>query len=211
MNKSIELYKKYFIDNDFERTGVFRLLRDTFQIKSALYLGSFVHITPAYIFPYCVFVDNDRRVGKFFNDVEIKKLIKKRKEYEEESKFIAFQQNYSMPIEIKENYFDLLISQYAGFVSQAGNKYLREGGILYVNNSHGDATRAFLDSDYQLIGTIDKFNEKWKYNKKYLDKFFIPKKGNNPSVALLESTMRGIGYKKSAVGYVFKYLTKNSS
>ena len=51
-----------------------------------------------------------------------------------------------------EKSFDLLISQYAGFVSQHCKKYLKIGGILLVNNSHGDASMAKLDDDYKFVG-----------------------------------------------------------
>ncbi len=37
---------------------------------------------------------------------------------------------------------DLIISQYAGFVGQETKRYLKEGGILLCNDSHGDATLA---------------------------------------------------------------------
>ncbi|MFX0037200.1 MAG: hypothetical protein ACFE9I_16330 [Candidatus Hermodarchaeota archaeon] len=40
---------------------------------------------------------------------------------------------------------------YAGFVSQSCKEYLKVGGILLTNNSHGNASMAYIDDDYQFI------------------------------------------------------------
>ena len=38
-----------------------------------------------------------------------------------------------------EGRVDVLLSQYAGFISEPCKGYLRAGGVLVANNSHGDA------------------------------------------------------------------------
>ncbi|KXK09920.1 MAG: hypothetical protein QY330_00230 [Candidatus Dojkabacteria bacterium] len=204
MGKQLELYEKYFVKNNFERLGLFKLLRDEFDIRSALYLGSFLHITPAFVFPKTVFVDSDRRVQKFYADPEIRKMVKSKKQYKSEADFIGIQQNYEKTNLLDEDSFDLLISQYAGFVSQAGKRYLKNNGILIVNNSHGDASMAFLDQDYQLVGVINHSNGNWRYSSKNLGDYFVPKKPPHPSVEQIKSVMRGVVYTKSAGIYVFK-------
>ena len=166
MGKQLDLYNKYFVENGFERLGLFELLRDEFGIESSLYLGSFVDITPAFVFPRAVFVDSDRRVQRFFEDSEVKSFVESSKQYNADSEFEAFQQNYDKSIDIPENSFDLLISQYAGFVSQAGKKYQRDGGILLANNIHGDASLAFLDKEYKFIGVVNSAGKKWSYSNK---------------------------------------------
>lgn len=47
--------------------------------------------------------------------------------------------------------FDLLISQYAGFISDTCINYLKVNGYLLVNNSHADAGLAAIDKDYKLL------------------------------------------------------------
>jgi len=54
---------------------------------------------------------------------------------------------------------DLIISQYAGFVGQATKKYLKTGGILLCNDSHGDATLARFDHDFEFIGVMGMDNK----------------------------------------------------
>lgn len=42
----VEVYQEHFVEKGFERLDLFLLLRDRYGIRSAIYPGSFVHITP---------------------------------------------------------------------------------------------------------------------------------------------------------------------
>lgn len=101
--------------------------------------------------------------------------------------------------------FDLLISQYAGFVSQCCKKYLKPGGLLVANNSHGDASMASIDKSFEFIGVIYNSNKLYRFTRRNLDKYFIPKKKTvKITKEYLEKTMKGIGYTKTASAYLFK-------
>ncbi len=204
MNKNLELYKKYFIDNEFERLHLFELLRDTYQIKSAIYLGSFVHITPAFFYPKTAFIDSDRRVKQFFEDKEVRQMVIKNKQYREDPEIFVAQQNYEKPLPIEVESFDLLISQYAGFVSQAGKNLLKNNGILLANNSHGDAAMAHVDPEYELIAVVNHTKDTWRISTSDLDSYFTPKKGLHPTKSEIQASMKGIGYTKVANNYIFK-------
>jgi hypothetical protein len=204
MSKNLQLYEKYFVHNQSERPELFRLVKERYSCNSAIYPGSFVHITPSLVFPNTVYIDNDRRVQKFFDDPEILKWVESNKEYDTEPTIQGFQQNYTKKLPIDVGEFDLLISQYAGFVSQYCKNYLKSGGILLVNNSHADAGLAFLDPDYELIGVVNNNNGKWAIKETDLKEYFIPKKGLHPPKLTLLETMRGIGYKKTASNYIFR-------
>lgn len=207
MNKNQQLFEKYFVQNQSERPGLFRLLKERYGCNTAIYPGSFVHITPSLIFPKTVYIDNDKRAQSFFGDPEVNKWVLNNNEYKENPIIQAFQQDYSkrLPVDIGE--FDLLISQYAGFVSQDCKKYLKTGGILLANNSHADAGLAFLDPNYELIAVINNNNSKWTIKETGLQEYFIPKKGHHPPKSELLKTMRGVGYKKTASNYIFKKIT----
>lgn len=206
MNKNLQLYKKYYTDKNSDNLELFMQLKDKFGINSAIYPGSFIHVTPSLVFPVTVFIDNDRRVKSFFNDPEVLDFIEKYKIYTQKPKIIAFQQNYSKKTPEELGQYDLLISQYAGFVSQECKQYLKSGGFLLVNNSHADAGLAFLDNDYEIFATLNHNNGKWSISRTQLSEYFIPKKGRHPSKADLIHTMRGVGYKKTATNYLFKKL-----
>lgn len=201
---SAKVLNKYFGKTGFERLHLFEALRDRFGLKSAIYPGSFVHITPAFVFQKTAFIDNDRRVEKFFNDKEVVEMVIRRKQYSQEPDVFTSQQSYEEEVAVPKGSFDLLISQYAGFVSQAGKRYLQIGGILLANNSHGDAAMAYVDPDYELIAVTNHSNGVWRINNKDLSSYFIPKKGIHPTKTEIQASTKGVGYTKSAANYIFR-------
>ena len=136
-------------------------------------------------------------------------FIKKYKEYSEEPVFRFYQQDYNKPFRELGKEFDLLISQYAGFVGQLTKSYLKKEGLLVCNNSHGDASMASLDPDYELIAVYKrKTDDKFSISSKNLEEFLKPKNGVLPSKEQLIKSMKGIGYTKSPSGYIFKNVSE---
>ena len=78
------LYKKYHVDRNDERLGQFTILAEKYNVKSALYPGSFVHITPSFVFPVVTYVDTDKRAESFFKDPCVSDYISKHKTYDSE-------------------------------------------------------------------------------------------------------------------------------
>ena len=68
---ALDLYQKYFQGRQFERLDLFQIIADEFNIQRALYAGSFVHVTPSFVFPDVVYVDNDKQAKQFFGKPEI--------------------------------------------------------------------------------------------------------------------------------------------
>jgi hypothetical protein len=200
-----KIYKKYFIEKKFERVGLFKAIKSKYGCKSALYPGSFIHITPSFIFPHVIYVDTDSQAKKFFKDIgQVKKIIQSRKLYDQESNVDFFSQSYAKSLDIPEESIDLLISQYAGFISLHCKKYLKHGGILLVNNSHGDASMARLDDDYNFVAVVKKQGDNYRISGKDLDSYFIPKKPVNITRSYLEKIQKGIGYTRPASSYIFR-------
>ena len=200
----LHLYKKYHVDRNDERLGQFTILAEKYNVKSALYPGSFVHITPSFVFPVVTYVDTDKRAESFFKDPCVSDYISKHKTYDSEPAVSFIHKDYRKSIEVKRRSFDLLISQYAGFVSQYCKEYLRNGGILLVNNSHGDAGMASIDNDFILIGILTRRGAKYTFSDDNLNAYFIPKKPVKITKEYLEKIGRGIGYTKSASAYLFR-------
>lgn len=203
-NSSLQLYEKFFVDRDFERLDLFQLLAEKYGIESALYPGSFVHITPSFVFPVTVYVDTDKKAKKFFNDPAIYDFIAKRKIYSQNAYVTFYAMDFKNDLGLNEQSFDLLISQYAGFVSQHCKQYLKIGALLLVNNSHGDASMASIDNDYEFIAVVNKSKGKHRLTEKNLDGYFIPKSNMKITKEYLEKIQKGIGYSKSASDYVFR-------
>ena len=204
MGKYLDIFKKYHIDKDYENLGLFQRLKREYSINKVLYPGSYVHITPIFVFPKVIFNDIYKKLILFYESKEILDYIKKRKEYPEEPKFSYIQQDYSKGLPVEPESFDLLISQYAGFVSRHCYLYLKIGGILVANNSHGDAGMAHLMDEFEFIAVMNRSGNKFSHSTKNLDCYFIPKKSQDITFDYLEKLGRGIGYTKYATDYVFQ-------
>jgi len=77
MVKVPKLYKKYYIDKSDERLELFKIITERYDIKSGLYPGSFVHITPSFVIPKMVYIDLDKRCPRFFQSNETLSFIEK--------------------------------------------------------------------------------------------------------------------------------------
>jgi hypothetical protein len=204
-NNPPSLYKKHHIDKEDERLGIFTILAEKFKIKSALYPGSFVHITPSFIIPKVVYVDDYKKTKQFYNNPSVYEFISQKKYYKEEPEISFHFKDYRKNIDEPRESFDLLISQYAGFISQYCKKYLKVGGLLLVNNSHGDASMASIDKDYEFTGVFNKRSKnKYTFLNKNLNNYFNPKKPRKITKTYLKQIQKGIGYTKSASSYLFK-------
>ncbi len=201
---SLDLYRRYFVERQFERLDLFQLIADEFKVKHVLYPGSFVHVTPSFVFPCVVYVDNDRQANKFFKSPEIHRLIEKRKVYPQDASFVFHFADYRDGFDEKLKSFDLLISQYAGFVGQYCKPFLKKGGLLLANNSHGDAGVAAIDKEYQLVAVFSLRNARYKMSKSNLDDYFIPKSPVKLTKEYLMQLQTGIGYTKSSSAYLFR-------
>lgn len=203
-NNPIDLYKQYFIDRSFERLDLFQILAERYEIESALYPGSFVHVTPSFVFPVTTYVDMDRRAKLFFEHPDLVDFIAKCKTYPQDPIVTFHASDYRKSIDEPDESYDLLISQYAGFVSQHGKRYLKIGGLLLVNNSHGDASMASIDDGYEFKAAIIRSGRFHRISDRNLDSYFISKKPTQVTKAYLERIQKGIGYKKTASIYVFQ-------
>ncbi|MBD3385253.1 hypothetical protein GF407_10055 [candidate division KSB1 bacterium] len=208
MTKStLALYQKYFVDREFERRDLFQIIADRFTLQCVLYPGSFVHITPSFIFPEVVYVDNDRQARQFFDAPETDELIAQKKNYSQMAQVRYHFADYRNGFAEDPDSFDLLISQYAGFVGQDCKKYLKTGGLLLANNSHGDAGLAAIDRNYQLIGVFFLRKGKYSIRETNLDEYFVPKSPIRVTKEYLEKLQKGIAYKRVGNAYLFRKVT----
>jgi len=205
MTTGLSQYKKYHADKDYTSIGLFRRLNELYKIERVLYPGCHVHITPSLIFSDVTYVDSFRNTYRFYEAADVKEFISSHKEYEAEASIHFYQQDYNKELPAGENQFDLIISQYAGFVGQATKKYLKHKGLLVCNNSHGDASLAYLDKDYELIAVYNRKSDvSFTISDKNLDTYFVPKKGAHPTKEAITQSMKGVGYTKSPGGYIFR-------
>lgn len=198
-----ESYKKFFSSRAFERADLLRQLTEKYGLASALYPGSYTHVTPSFFIPNVIYVDSDPMAKKIFRKhSEIESFVEKHKTYSAKPIITFFGQSYSEPLPIKKK-VDFLFSQYAGPISQACKQYLKKGGILVANNSHADAGIAFLDPTYKLIAVANNRGDKASISVDNLSEYFIPKK-EAKNLGQLITSGKGIGYTKTADNFIFK-------
>ena len=97
-----------------------------------------------------------------------------------------------------------LSSLYAGFISEHCSRYLKPGGWLLVNSSHGDAAMASIDPHYRLAAVINAGSGRFTVTTRNLDSYMIPKRPTTITAELLHKTGRGIAYTKSPFAYLFQ-------
>jgi hypothetical protein len=175
MKNILELYHQYHAARNDERLELFDIVRAEYGAKSFLYPGCFVHITPAFVMPNATFVDTDKRARRFFDDPQTTSFVGASKQYEEEPELRFLVQDYTEELPIHRGY-DLLISQYAGFVSESCKRHLRKGGVLLGNDSHGDASLASIDKDFRLTAVIQRRGEYFWISTTRLNEYFVPSK-----------------------------------
>jgi hypothetical protein len=195
--KEYESYREQFR----YREQLYQTISQEFNIQKGLYPGSYIDIAPSFYIPNMTYIDNFKGAIQFFqsND-EIINYIETHKAYSSASTLQFYGNDYydELPIEPVE----LIISQYAGFVGQATKRYLKQGGILLANDSHGDATLAYLDPDFQFIGVVSN-SSKIAYTD--LDQYFTFKRERPIDRTKVIKTMKGPKYQTVALNYIFRY------
>ncbi len=151
-----------------------------------------------------VYIDSDKNAIRFFQGDTFIELVNQRKEYPQDPGIVFHGMDYENLMDEYYLKFDLLISQYAGFISDICKPYLRTGGYLLVNNSHGDAGMASIDNGYKLIAAVHKTRGKYRLSITSLEDYFIPKKDITVTKDLLLQRQKGIGYTRTAALYLFQ-------
>jgi hypothetical protein len=198
----IKAYQDY-ISKIGNRRELYKKVIETYDIESVLYPGSHIDIEPSFIIPKVTYVDNFKGTISFFKHIDvIKNYIENNKHYEELCALVFKDKDYREPLDIEP--VDLIISQYAGFVGQATKEYLRTGGILLCNDSHGDATLARFDADYELIAVVESAN---KIIDSGLDKYFTLSKDRTVNLDKVRKEMKGPKYNYKAENYLFRKIS----
>lgn len=202
-NPTITVYQKHYSDITFERAGLFSLIRENYPCTEVLYPGSFVHITPSFFFPHVVYVDQDPVAGRFFADSStIRQYIDRNKLYKRSAyvRFIA--QDYTEKLDLRAGQFDLLLSLFAGNVSQSCKRYLKAGGILVTNNFQGDARQAAADHEFQMIAVVSYQAKKYSLLQDPVVERFMP--GRAKRKPYTRQVSRGIEYVEDEDYFVFR-------
>lgn len=187
-----------------DRQRLFETVSRSIDANKVLYPGCYVDISPSMIFDDVTYVDNDKQFPKFFDDDDgVREIIDAQRYTKTKYKFRSIHTDYTSGLEIRDRSVDLLVSLYAGFVSEHCTRHLKVGGSLLVNASHGDASMASIDARYELTGVLTSRDNNYIFATTNLASYFMPKKDEDVTIGRLHELGRGIPYKKSAFAYLF--------
>ena len=199
MDEKINEYLEY-AKKVGDRRKLYKNVSERYGIRRAVYPGSHVDITPSLYIPDVTYIDTFKGSVKFFREIaSIHKYISIHKNYTEECKITFIGRNYEERLDIPKA--EMIISQYAGFVGHATKRYLKDNGILLCNDSHGDATLAYFDDDYEFIGVV---NSNYEIVETGLNKYFNFAKPAEIDINKVRNTMKGPKYKYRPGNYLFK-------
>src|SRR5574339_302356 len=107
-------YETQYIELNFERDGLFKVIRDKYPCRDVLYPGCSVHITPSLHFPHVVYVDKSEAAASFFDEEKsISEFVRRNKHYRQPPYIRFIHQDYFQPLPLKEESFDLLLALFA--------------------------------------------------------------------------------------------------
>jgi len=194
-----------------DRVRLFAAIVAVFAADSrVLYPGSYVDIGTSVWFDEVAYVDTDARAGRFFAqkravvDLINTKRAAVDRDTDVDPRVTFHHLDYQSRLPVDDSSCDLLVSLYAGFITEHCSRYVRPGGHLLVNNSHGDASMAALDAQNELVAALVSRSGSYRVVTADLGSFMVPKRGEPATVDELHETNRGIAFTKPAFAYIFK-------
>lgn len=187
-----------------DRHRLFDAVAQFVDAEQVLYPGSFVDIAPSFVWPEVTYNDTDKRAARFFADTDGIAEIIADHGVSPDDVVVRFEPGDYGELDLGTASVDLLISLYAGFVSEACGHLVRPGGWLLVNASHGDAALASIDDRFELAAVVESRGSDYRIRTHDLEGFMVPKKPVELTREYLHEIGRGIAYTRSPFAYVFE-------
>lgn len=199
----MEQYKSLYSDLRFEREGLFSFIHETYACRDVLYPGCSIHITPSFYFPHVVYVDQSKAASQFFAEQNsLLGFVNLHKAYKRSAYIRFIHKDYSTPLPLRENSFDLLLALFAEGVSKSCVRYLRIGGILLTNNHRGDAVDAARDASLALTAIVRFGKGKYRVEEENPDPGTTA--FQKPGSRYLKQMSQGMVYVENETYYVFE-------
>lgn len=192
-----------------DRLRLFSTVAEYVGDPPVLYPGSFVDVAPSFVFDTVTYVDSNRRAAKFFADeAGVDQIIEQQRTRPEPAHWRFLPADYTTELDVPP--VGLLVSLYGGLISEQCTRYLRPGGWLLVNPSHGDVAMASLDPRYELGAVVNARSGRYSITDTGLDAYLVPKRPIDLTRELIRERERSIAYTRSPFAYLFRR-TANSS
>lgn len=187
------------------RWRLFGAVAASIEAERVLYPGSYCDVAPSFVFPSVTYVDLDRRAAQFFADEDgVREIVTAHRGGPTDPQITFVHADYTKDLGFASESFDLLVSLYAGLVSEYCTDLLRIGGALLVNPSHGDAAMASIDPRFELSGVVVSGSGNYRVRTADLETYLIPKQPAELTPEVLHERGRGIAYTRAAFAYLFR-------
>lgn len=198
-------YNRFYSALNFDRAGLFELIKDEYGCSTVLYPGCSIHITPSFYFQHVVYVDISETAKEFFQDNQnILSIVDSNKKYKQ-SAYIQFIHNdYTKELPVRENNYDLLLSIYAGGITKSCKKYIKPGGIIVSNNHHKDAQQALGDSSVRLEALIRRKGNKYRIENGIGEKMLKALQEHSMPLKNMKNSSSGMEYVDNEYYFVFR-------
>lgn len=198
-------YNRFYSALNFDRAGLFELIKDEYGCNTVLYPGCSIHITPSFYFQHVVYVDISETAKEFFQDNQnILSIVDSNKKYKQ-SAYIQFIHNdYTKELPVRENNYDLMLSIYAGGITKSCKKYIKPGGIIVSNNHHNDAQEAMEDSSLILKALIRRKGRKYQIEEKTEEMLLRTLKAHTMPLKNMRSSSYGMEYVDNECYFVLR-------
>ena len=207
-----QFYADYVARHPEDRSRLFEAVSHAVDADSVLYPGSYIDIAPSIHFDDVTYIDTDRRAARFFAQRDaVHQVVARHRTTTGSSRpfYVEFHHlDYTTDLPVADESIDLLISLYAGFISEYCTRYVRIGGHLLVNSSHGDAAMASIDPRWRLAAVVNRRDDRYHVSTERLDDYLIPKRGTPPTHDELHQLGRGIAYTRTAAAYLFQKIAR---
>ncbi len=188
-----------------DRSGLFAALVDTWPVERALYVGSYVDLSPSTAIASVTYVDTDARAARFFADPEAVRAdldSRTRAGAGEEVRFLHA--DYTHPLDVPHASVDLLISLFTTPAWEHCRGYLRPGGLLLANTSHGEASLAALEPSLRMVAAVQHRGDRYRLVTEGLEHYLVPKREGSADAERIRASGRGIAYTQTAFAYLFQ-------
>jgi len=202
LSKTAQLWAKQD-QHEGDRWRLFSAVAKVVRADTVFYPGCYVDIAPSFVFKSVTYLDIDKRTPKFFGDAQGVLEIIAKHDGPSEPGIRFVHADYTTELALPLEHFDLLVSLYAGFISEHCTQHLKVGGTLLVNPSHGDAAMASIDPRYRLAGVVLSRGNNYEVDCTDLDRFLIPKKPQSITAETLHRTGKAVAYTISPFAYLF--------
>ncbi|MGI6422632.1 MAG: class I SAM-dependent methyltransferase [Syntrophomonadaceae bacterium] len=198
-------YNRFYSALNFERAGLFKLIKDEYGCNTVLYPGCSIHITPSFYFQHVVYVDISEAAKDFFQENKnLLSIVNSNKKYKQSAYIRFIHSDYTKQLPLRENNYDLLLSIHAGGVTGSCNKYIKKGGIIVSNNHQNDAQQALKESSVRLEALIRRKGKKYHIDNVAGEKMLKALQGPKMSLKSMTNSSSGMEYVDNEYYFVFR-------